>query len=64
MTGTADGNIRAENGLEVPESPLGHTTVFENIRSQLLRDFKFLTDKQLLASQLDIVMVDKVVTDV
>jgi len=62
---TAYRNICAECGLEVPNSrwytPL---TVVENNRAKILRDFKFQTDKQLLANQPDIVMADKVVTDV
>lgn len=38
---------------------VNHRKLVENNRANILRDFKFRTVKQLLASQPDIVVVDK-----
>ncbi|KAF7655390.1 hypothetical protein LDENG_00056830 [Lucifuga dentata] len=63
-------NICAEYGLEVPKSKWETPSkVVENSRAKVLWDFKFQTDKQLLANQPDMVVVDKeqkrvIVTDV
>ncbi|KAF7665893.1 hypothetical protein LDENG_00129980 [Lucifuga dentata] len=52
--------ICAEYGLEVPKSKWETPpTVVENGRAKVLWDFKFQTDKQLLANQPDMVVVDK-----
>ncbi|KAF7654704.1 hypothetical protein LDENG_00066000, partial [Lucifuga dentata] len=53
-------NICAEYGLEVPKSKWKTPPkVVENSRAKVLWDFKVQTDKQLLANQPDMVVVDK-----
>ncbi|KAF7670308.1 hypothetical protein LDENG_00271880, partial [Lucifuga dentata] len=53
-------SICAEYRLEVPKSKWETPPkVVENSRAKVLWDFKFQTDKQLLANQLDMVVVDK-----
>ncbi|KAF7663723.1 hypothetical protein LDENG_00203700, partial [Lucifuga dentata] len=53
-------NICAKYGLEVPKSKWETPPkVVENSRAKVLWDFKFQTDKQLLANQPDMVVVDK-----
>ncbi|KAF7648062.1 hypothetical protein LDENG_00162600 [Lucifuga dentata] len=53
-------NICAVYGLEVPKSKWETPPkVVENSRAKVLWDFKFQTDKQLLANQPDMVVVDK-----
>ncbi|KAF7652694.1 hypothetical protein LDENG_00093610, partial [Lucifuga dentata] len=60
VTGTVYRNICAEYGLEVPKSKWETPPkVVENGRAKVLWDFKFQTDKQLLANQPDMVVVDK-----
>ncbi|KAF7664173.1 hypothetical protein LDENG_00185720 [Lucifuga dentata] len=60
VAGIVHSNICAEYGLEVPkakwETP---PKVVENGRARVLWDFKFQTDKQVLANQPDTVVVDK-----
>lgn len=57
-------NICAEYGRDALGSRWDMLlTVVENNRARTLRDFKFQTDKQLLANQADRVMADNVVTD-
>ncbi|KAF7655094.1 hypothetical protein LDENG_00060930, partial [Lucifuga dentata] len=53
-------NVCAEYRLEVPKSKWETPPkVVENGRAKVLWDFKFQTDKQLLANQPDMVVVDK-----
>ncbi|KAF7642936.1 hypothetical protein LDENG_00248050 [Lucifuga dentata] len=53
-------NICAEYGQEVPKSKWETPPkMIENGRAKVLWDFKFQTDKQLLANQPDMVVVDK-----
>ncbi|KAF7651925.1 hypothetical protein LDENG_00103690, partial [Lucifuga dentata] len=53
-------NVCAEYGLEVPKSKWETPPkLIENGRAKFLWDFKFQTDKQLLANQPDMVVVNK-----
>ena len=53
-------NICTQYGLEVPKSQWAKPQkVVENNRAKVLWDFSIQTDKQLLANQPDIVVVDK-----
>ena len=53
-------NICTQYGIEVPKSQwAAPQKVAENNRAKVLWDFSFQTDKQVLANQPDIVVVDK-----